>query len=168
MPRNQSEARPRGRDALQVQAAGPDRSKSTGDPRQHHDPTPVELTEAALLGAAILSPDALAGIVTELDPDAFLREAHRQVFVTLAEMHAAEVTVDQVTLTDALVESGRIDVTGGLSAPFDLASIDCCPTVAAWPHYLAIIRRQVARRRQVADHLDALRKLGVDVQEVAA
>lgn len=136
--------------------------------RQVEDPSPVELTEAALLGVAILSADALAGIVTELDPDDFVREAHRQVFVTLQEMHTAEVAVDQITLSDALVETGRIDVAGGLSAPFDLASVDCCPTVAAWPHYLAIVRREVDRRSQVADHLDALRGLGVDVQEVGA
>ena len=142
-------------------------TESTAHPRPGEDPSHVELTEAALLGAAILSPDALAGIVTDLDPDAFIREAHRAVFVTLQEMHAAEVAVDQITTSDALVEAGRIDVAGGLSAPFDLASMDCCPTVAAWPHYLAIIRREVARRRQVADHLDALRALGVNVQEVA-
>ena len=140
--------------------------KSTADPRHVEDPSHLALTEAALLGAAILNRGALAGMVDHLDADAFHREAHRQVFLTLVEMHAAEVHVDQVTLSDALVESGRIDVAGGLSAPFDLASIDTCPTPSAWPSYVAIIRREADRRRQVSDHLEALRRLGVDVTEV--
>ena len=142
--------------------------QSSAHPRHVEDPSHLELTEAALLGAAILDRGALAGMVDGLDADAFQREAHRQVFLTLAEMHEAEVHVDQITTSDALVEAGRIDVAGGLSAPFDLASLDTCPTPSAWPSYLEIIRREVSRRREIRDHLDALRALGVDVQEVVA
>ena len=139
-------------------------TQSSAHPRQVDGPSHVELTEAAALGAAILNPAALAGMVDQLAADDFQREGHRQVFLTLAEMHAAEIHVDQITTSDALVESGRIEIVGGLSAPFDLASIDCCPTPSAWPSYLEIIRREVSRRREIRDHLDALRDLGLDVE----
>jgi hypothetical protein len=73
MPRNQSEARPRGRDALQVLAAVPDTPKSTGDPRQ----TPVAhlAAEVAVLGAMMQSDRAREAVPSMLAPDDFDREA---------------------------------------------------------------------------------------------
>lgn len=129
--------------------------------------THVEMTEAALLGAAILSANALAGMVDQLTADDWVREGHRAVFVTLVDMDATGTHVDQITLSDALVEAGRIEVAGGLSTPFDLAALETCPTPSAWPVYLGIIRREADRRRQVGGHLDALKALGIDVQEVS-
>ena len=131
------------RETGQVAAAGPNHPEDT--------PSARHAAEAALLGACILNRDALAGMVDQLTPDDWTREAHRAVYVTLAAMHEAEVHVDQITLSDALVESGRIETVGGLSAPFDLASMDCCPTPSAWPTYAAIVKRDADRRRRIAE-----------------
>ena len=123
-----------------------------------------------MLGAAILSVDARAGMVDQLQGDDFDREAHRQVFVTLAEMHEAEVHVDQITLSDALVGSGRIDVAGGLATSFDLASMEGCPNPAAWRHYVSIVRREGYRRRLIRACRRALDHLaqGHDVASITS
>lgn len=139
--------------------------KDSADPRQtsvtHH------YAEAALLGSMILNRDALAGAASMLAPDEFDRPAHRTLFTTLVELHTEGTPVDQITVNDRLATTGRLDEVGGLGAVFDLTSVEGCPTTSAWATYAGIVKREADGRRQVRDHLDALRKLGVDVREVA-
>ena len=116
-----------------------------------HTREAVELTEAAAIGAAILNAKARTGVVAELTPDAFLREAHRTVFETVAAMHSAGEHVDQVTVNDRLVRAGRIDEVGGLAAVWSLTSPEGCPTPSAWPHYVAILTREHQRRSRIAE-----------------
>ena len=143
-------------------------TESTAEPFLSDDPAPVgELAEAAVLSAAMWSPDAARGLVEHLTADMFTREAHRIVFETITTLVAAEIHVDMITITDQLIEDGRLDHVGGAVAVADLSDPDTCPTVAAWKHYARIVWRDHDRRRQVADHLDALRALGIDVQEMS-
>ena len=119
----------------------------------------LELTEAAALGAAILSADARAGIVGALTPDAFLREAHRAVFEAVAAMHAAGEHVDQITVNDQLASTGKLDEVGGLVAVFELTDPLACPSPAAWPTYATIVAREARRRRGIRTLQRAIERL---------
>ena len=140
-------------------------AESTADPFMDDDPAPVgQLAEAAVLSAAMWSPDAARGVVDHLTADMFTREAHRIVFETITKLVDLEIHVDMITITDQLIEDDRLDHVGGAGAVADLSNPDTCPAVAAWKHYARIIWRDHDRRRQVADHLDALRDLGIHVE----
>ena len=169
MQPDQSEARPRGRGALHVLADGPDETQSTPIPFLDDDPAPVgQLAEAAVLSAAMWSPDAARGVVDHLEAEMFTREAHRIVFETITKLVAADVIVDMISITDQLIEDGRLDHVGGAVAVADLSNPDTCPSIVAWKVYARIVWRDHDRRRQVAEHLAGLRALGIDVQEVPA
>jgi replicative DNA helicase len=111
----------------------------------------LEATEAAVLGAAIIDAEARAGVVESLTPDAFVREGHRTVFATIAEMHAAAEHVDQITVNDWLASAGRLDEVGGLAAVWALTSCEGCPTPRAWRTYVGIVVRAHARRVRAAE-----------------
>jgi replicative DNA helicase len=121
--------------------------------------TATDLAEASLLGAMILSADALAGAVREVTPDDFARHAHRAIFKTLAAMHGDGDHVDAVTLTDRLVADGRVDEVGGLGAAFELTDPVACPTPVAWPVYTTLVRREGRRRRDRRAYVRAVTRL---------
>ena len=115
--------------------------------------------EAALLGAMIERADARKAAVDQLTPDAFDREAHRAVFVTLAAMHADGIHVDPVTVNDELALRGRLDEAGGLAAVWTLVAIEGCPVPEAWRSYLAIVDREASRRQTVRQLRRAIERL---------
>jgi replicative DNA helicase len=137
--------------------------KSTaGGPDVTSDGTsPHLLAEAAVLGAAVLSADARAGVLDLLEPDDFDNEAHRATFATLRAMHEAGEHVDQVTLTVRLCDLERIDQAGGYAAVFDLTDPVACPHPSAWEVYAARVRQHGDRRRTIDHHWRELRRLGV-------
>ncbi len=141
-------------------------------PFETPDPKPEAhlLAEAAVLGAAILSTEARAGMCATLDGDDFEREAHRTMFCTLAELHDDDVPVDQVTVNDRLATTDRLDEVGGPVAVFDLTEPLTCPHPGAWSHYAAIVAREGRRRRLVRALRRALVRLeaGATVDVVLA
>lgn len=129
------------------------------------EPVPVgQLAEAAMLGAMLCSAEAARGAAEHLAPDHFQREAHRVVFEAVAALVADDRPVDPVTLTVRLAEDGRLDHVGGAVAVFNLSTIEVCPNPAAWKYYARCVSDEANRRRQICDHVDALRTLGVDVE----
>jgi replicative DNA helicase len=126
-----------------------------------HDTAGYLLAEAAVVGAAILSTDARAGILDALDPDDFESEAHRTWFEALRAMHDDELHVDVVTSTLWVCDRDLIDQAGGYAAACDLVHPLACPHPSAWEHYARAVRAAGDRRRAVAHHLSALQELGV-------
>jgi replicative DNA helicase len=90
----------------------------------------------------------------------FDREAHRVVFEAIAALVADDITVDPVTVILRLAETGRLEWVGGAAAVHGLASVDACPVPANWRNYARTVWREADRRRQIEEHLAALRDLG--------
>ena len=132
------------------------------------EPAPHLAAEVAVLGALMLSDRARTEVPTLLDPDDFDRPAHRTLYSTILDLIDRGEVPDPIVVNAALADTGKLDEVGGLAAVWDCTSIDGCFTPSAFPAYCRIVKDAADRRRQVSGHLEALRRLGVDVQEVTA
>ena len=124
----------------------------------HRPGHPLE-AEAAVLGAMILSGEALDGCARRLEPDDFVREAHRTLFDVLIEMERRGDSIDQITVNAELSAIGRIDVVGGVAAVWHLTDPATCPTPSSWPTYATVVAREARRRRGIAKLERALERL---------
>jgi len=70
--------------------------------------------EQSVLGAMMLVSDTIPDVLEILKPDDFYREDHREIFSVILELFNHAVTVDLVTVADALKRRGSLDRIGGL------------------------------------------------------
>jgi replicative DNA helicase len=121
--------------------------------------------EAAVLSAVILDEGALAK-VSELRPEHFYSEAHRQIFQACAALAADSKPVDAVTVATWLRERGRLEQAGGL--PYLSQVLNAAPAVANVASYGEVVRRCAHRRRLVEQLEVALARArdGDDVGEI--
>jgi replicative DNA helicase len=123
-------------------------------------PPPHDLeAEQATLGAAMLSADALATVLTQLDADDFYRPAHRTVYATLADLHARGDRADVVTVGASLDRRRALADVGG--APFLHTLVASVPTVAGVGQYAARVA-ELAVRRRLIDAGVRIASLGLD------
>ena len=71
--------------------------------------------EQAVLGAMLISDNAVEEILEKLQQDDFYRQAHRVIFGAMTSLHARKQPVDMVTLIDELRKTGKLDDVGGVS-----------------------------------------------------
>ena len=69
--------------------------------------------EASLLGAMLLSRDAIGPAVETLSGDQFYVPAHGYVFDAIASLYGAGEPADPVTVAEALTRAGHLDQVGG-------------------------------------------------------
>ena len=70
--------------------------------------------EESLLGAMLLSRDAIADAVERVQPDHFYRPAHAHVFDAISALYAAGDPADPVTVAEELDRAGVLEMVGGL------------------------------------------------------
>ena len=100
--------------------------------------------EQAVLGAMMLSADAVAQCLDMLTPQAFLRPAHQMVFSAIAALAADGQPADTLTVKAELERRGEIGRTGG---PLYLVTlIESVPIVANAPLYAGKLLDHQARR----------------------
>lgn len=103
--------------------------------------------EAAVLGALLLSKDALDLIVPILRPADFYRQAHRLLFETILAMSSEGHEVDVLTLSDALAKEGRLELVGGMTALAQLS--EAVPSAANAEYYAGIVKNAALRRNLI-------------------
>ena len=106
-----------------------------------HEPTvpPQDLdAEESVLGAMLVSGNAVAVVSELLQPDDFYRRSHATIFQTILEMYGRGENVDTITLTNALSNRGLLDEVGGKAVVHTLAAT--VPAVANARHYAQIVR----------------------------
>ncbi|HMQ27827.1 MAG TPA: DnaB-like helicase N-terminal domain-containing protein, partial [Acidimicrobiales bacterium] len=102
--------------ALAERPAGgaPTRSADGPGPRQAMRVPPHNLAaEESLLGAMLLSKDAIATAVEIVDADAFYKPAHGHIFEAVATLFGAGEPVDPVTVAEELSRAGLLEGIGG-------------------------------------------------------
>lgn len=105
--------------------------------------------ERAVLGAAIIQPDVL-GAIADLDPDAFYARRHGEILATLRAMSADGEAIDAVTVAARLRAAGS-----DVDPLYVLELVEQVPSVAAAPHYAAIVQRAGTYRRIISITADA-------------
>src|SRR5688500_5410575 len=69
--------------------------------------------EESLLGAMLLSRDAIASAVEQCGPDDFYKPAHGHVFEVVARLFSHNEPADTVTVNDELARAGLLEAIGG-------------------------------------------------------
>ncbi len=106
-----------------------------------------EAAEQSVLGAMLLSKDAIADVVESIRADDFYRPAHSTIYDTILDLYGRGEPADAVTVASELTKLGEITRIGGPSYLHTLVSM--VPTAANANYYGRIVREQAILRRLV-------------------
>jgi replicative DNA helicase len=109
-------------------------------------PVPPQNLEAeeSVLGAMMLSPNAIDTVTDVLDASDFYRESHAKIFRAARDLYTRGEPVDAITLVDSLEERGELEDVGGKTRLHELAAL--VPASANVGHYALIVREMATLR----------------------
>ncbi|HJG07214.1 MAG TPA: replicative DNA helicase, partial [Megamonas hypermegale] len=93
--------------------------------------------EQAVLGAMLISKEAIAEAAQILSPNDFYREAHRIVYETMLDLSNKNQAVDNLTVIEQLNKSAQLEKVGGIA--FVTALANTVPTAANVIFYAKIV-----------------------------
>jgi replicative DNA helicase len=103
--------------------------------------------EMSVLGAMMLSPEALGLCVQYLDADCFYRQEHRALFKTITGLDEASKPIDLVTVREALRSAGDYEKVGGDEYLVTLA--ESVPTLANAEYYARMVKEKALLRGMI-------------------
>jgi replicative DNA helicase len=110
--------------------------------------------EASVLGAMLLSTEAVADVVEILEADDFYRSVHGRIYSALRGLFARGEPVDIVSAGVALERDGSLAEVGGKIYLADLANE--VPTPASAAYYAEIVSKAALRRRLIGAAADIM------------
>ena len=118
--------------------------------------------EESLLGAMLLSKDAIATAVELVDADDFYKPAHGHIFEAVASLFSAGEPVDPVTVAEEL---NRADLLEGVGGPATLVSLQAnTPATSNAARYAKIVEEHALLRRLIRVAND-IAELGYELPE---
>jgi replicative DNA helicase len=114
-----------------------------------YDRTPPQAIEAeqSVLGAMMLSKDAIADVVEVLRPGDFYRPAHQLIYDAVLDLYARGEPADAITVSAELTRAGQLARVGG--APYLHTLLAGVPTAANAGFYAEIVAERAILRRLV-------------------
>ena len=103
--------------------------------------------EQSVLGAMMLSKDAIADVLEVVSPGDFYRPAHQSVYDAILDLYGAGEPADAVTVSATLDRKGELKRVGG--APYLHTLISTVPTAANAGYYAEIVAEKAILRRLV-------------------
>ena len=76
--------------------------------------------EKSVLGAAMISKEALIDILDALIGEDFYNKAHREIFQSIATLHGKNQPVDSLTVSEELKRRNTLEVVGGRTYVMEL------------------------------------------------
>jgi replicative DNA helicase len=134
-----------------VRPARSDLRPMSGEPEGQYDasrlPPQALDAERSVLGSMLLSRDAIATAIQNLEEQAFYREAHRKIWRAVLELFDRSEAVDMVTLVEELKRRKELESVGGVSY---LTTLDqFVATAGNIEHYCKIVREKSILRRLI-------------------
>jgi replicative DNA helicase len=109
----------------------------------HVPPQNLE-AEESVLGAMLLSPNAIGAVTEILDASDFYRESHGTIYRASLALWAKGEPVDAITLANELDERGELEQIGGNSKVAELAAL--VPATSNVEHYARIVKEMATLR----------------------
>ena len=110
--------------------------------------------EESVLGAMMLSAEAIADVVELVRPEDFYRTANGRVFDTLRSIYARGEPVDAITAVEELRRRGILEEIGGHLYVHEL--VEQVPTPAAAANYARIVSQAALLRRLISAAADIM------------
>jgi len=119
------------------------------NPEMGFDRTPPQdlAAEQCVLGAMMLSKDAIADVIETLRATDFYRPAHEVVFDAITDLYARGEPADAITVAAELTKRGEMARIGG--APYVHTLVASVPLAANAGYYAHIVREKAILRRLV-------------------
>ncbi len=137
-----SNAGPRGRGAPGDGDGPDDRERLAGRVPPHN-----LQAEASLLGAMLLSRDAIADAIEIVRAEQFYKPAHAHVFDAIVSLYSAGEPADPVTVAEELDRAGVLQGIGGAGALIELQSTT--PAISSTVKYARIVHENAMLRRLI-------------------
>jgi replicative DNA helicase len=112
--------------------------------------------EQSVLGAMLVSKEAIANVLEVLQPADFYKPAHGQIFETILGLYARGEPADAITVADELGRQGFLESIGG--KPYIHGLLEAYPTAGSAGNYARIIDEHALLRRLI--------EAGNEVQEI--
>lgn len=103
--------------------------------------------EQAILGAMMIDRTAIARAAEALSYEDFYRDSHKTIFKSIVEMFQKDEAVDQVTLTEYLKASDRLEKSGGISYINEI--VEGVLTSANVKEYIKIVADKATLRKLI-------------------
>jgi replicative DNA helicase len=100
--------------------------------------------EESVLGAMMISSNAIAAVTEVLDASDFYRESHAKIYRAALQLYGKKEPVDAITLTNELEQRGELEEIGGRVRLHELARL--VPATANAGHYAEIVRETATLR----------------------
>ena len=100
--------------------------------------------EESVLGAMMISGNAIAAVTEIVDASDFYRESHAKIYRAALQLYGKNEPVDAITLTNELEQRGELDEIGGRVRLHELARL--VPATANARHYAEIVRETATLR----------------------
>lgn len=110
--------------------------------------------EESILGAMMLSAEAIADVVEVVKPDDFYRSANARIFETLRSIYARGDPVDAITAVEELKRRGLLEEIGGHLYIHEL--VEQVPTSSAAGNYAKIVAQHALLRRLIQAAADIM------------
>jgi len=110
---------------------------------QEHTPPQALESEQSVLGAMLMSVEAIAEAIEVLHVEDFYRDAHRKIFSAMLYLSAINEPLDLVTVGEKLRQMGYMAEIGG--SAYLMALVEACPSSAN----VAVYARRVAETAQL-------------------
>ncbi|MDP9388277.1 MAG: replicative DNA helicase [Actinomycetota bacterium] len=139
----------------EVQRRPPSAARSRIPPHDLH-------AEESLLGAMLLSRDAIVEAVQICSADDFYKPAHGHIFDAISSLYAQGEPADPVTVADELRRAGLLEPVGG---PAVLVSLQAnTPAIGNAPRYARIVEEHALLRRLIGVASE-IAELGYEIPE---
>ena len=121
--------------------------------------------EQAVLGAMLLSKDAIAHATEKLHADDFYRDAHRRVFQAIADLYQRDEAADLVTVTEQLRKTDQLERAGGIAFVTSLAN--AVPTASNIQYHTRIVLEKAQLRHLIDAATEIAGEAYEDSEEIA-
>lgn len=122
-------------------------SERTADSDYGRLPPHDESAEQSVLGAMLLSKDAIADVLEVLQPGDFYKPRHQSIFDIILDLYGRGEPADAVTVAAELDRRGALRRVGG--APYIHTLLSVVPTAANASYYGRIVAEKATLRRLV-------------------
>ncbi len=131
-------------------SASPDSSSTpTPDPFHNRAAPWSQEAEQAVLGAMLIDGEAALRGAELLDDSMFYREGHRRLFRAVRTLVEQRMVVDHITLRDALLRTGDLELIGGEGYLDEL--VNAIPTAANLEYHIRILKEKGIQRRLIEE-----------------
>ncbi|MFL6542194.1 MAG: replicative DNA helicase [Chthoniobacterales bacterium] len=120
--------------------------------------------EMGVLGSMLISRDAIAEAVSQIDENYFYIPAHLTIYSALVDLWNGGKDADLITFTQTLRDKNLLDAIGGAS--FVTSLFTFVPTAANIAYYLEIVRDKYILRQIISAATESVRRAYEDQDQV--